>query len=240
MTGINWCGSPNPFYTVENTASVYNADCIVCVNSEYELETALLVEKHNKKGISLSAALNCINRLMFRLALVSTGLNPRFRPLEIETGVIKLSSSAQNSGVIFVQEDTYSNVPSQLETSFPELTQIGVWEERLYGDFFETSGFIIDGTAYYREAKKQTWNAKGNRILKYENIELEKIPTQLLDIAFRRLGLDYTFFCAEYILLDNGAYKLIEVNHRLPEDNRVNRESLEKMVEEFERIFYEE
>ena len=240
MTGIYFVGSPNPFYNVENRSSIINADCLVCVNSEYELETAMLVEKHGVRGISITAALNCINRLMFRLALVGTGLNPEFHPIELTPGVLKLSSSAQNSGVVFVPEDTYSDLPAQIQTHFPELARIGVWEERLYGDFLEVSGYIVNGIAYYKEAKLQTWNAKSNRIIKYEKIELEKIPTTLLDTAFKRLGLDYTFFCAEMVMLDDGVFKLIEVNHRLGEDNRIVREDLEAMVEEFVQKFYEE
>ena len=240
MTGIHFVGSPNPYYVAVNSISEINADCLVCVNSEYELITAMKVEKLGVKGLSVPAALNCINRLMLRLALVGTGLNPKFRPVEILPGVIKTSFSSQNTGVYFIHEETYSEVPAQLKVHFPELKAIGVWEEFVVGESFEITGFIINGEINYRRGYKQTWNSQRNRIIRFESKPITEFPLELTTLALKRLGLDNTFFDIELMLMDDGTWKLIEVNPRLGEDPRLDCDFLTKLVEEFCSKFYEE
>lgn len=223
----------NPYYGVVNSIVDTSADCIVCTSSEEELNTALLVEDRKVKGISINGALNCINRLRFRLALVGTGLNPRFSPACIEPGVLKLSTSVQNMGVHFLQNDTYTGIAEQMNTHFPELNNLGVWEEFVTGEHYEVSGFVINGEVNFRLPLKQTWSANKDKILKYEAISLDKLPLDKLLLAIERLDLDYTFFNFELIYSETLDWKLIEANTRLGEDARLDKDVLESLVNQF-------
>ncbi len=227
----------NPYYTAINQNSITEANCYVCTSSEYELETALLVRDKKVKGISITATLNCINRLMFRLALVGTNLNPKFKPLYIESGVIKTSTSVQNAGVHFIREDNYTNINEQIQVNFPELNNLGVWEEFVEGDHYEVSGFVLSKEIYFRLPLKQTWDCSNSKILKYEAISLELLPLDKLREAVERLGLNYTFFNLELIDSADG-WRLIECNPRLGEDARINKKELEDIVNDFISEFY--
>ena len=241
MSGIYFVGS-NPYYETVNTASVVNADLIVCASSERELQTALLVEKNGTLGLTVSSALSCINRLMFRMSIVGLDLSPKFYPVRIDrNGVLKMSTSVQNSGIFYLQDDDYTGIQEEMREHFPELNDIGVWESRVFGDHYEVSGFILDGVIRWRMPLKQIWNHKKDLILEYKKADINIYPLDKLTVALKRLNLDNTLFNCELIYSEEyGKWRLVEVQPRLGEDSSLDRTELERILKEFVEAFYAE
>lgn len=242
MYGIYWMGAPNPFFPdIQNSNSIINSDLLVCLSSECEVETAINCEQYNKLGLSVSALLHCTNRLSFRMALAGLELNTWFSPVNISPpAVLKMSASTSNTGVYFINQDTYTGVQYNMDQIFPDLKHICVVEEMLTGTHYEISGFILKDKVYFRLPYQQRWNQYKNKILEYTPADINIYPLDKLRLALKRLGLNNTFFNMELVLTADNQWKLIEVQPRLGEDVRLNRERLYELIQEFCDVYIEE
>lgn len=185
-----------------------------------------------KKSFSMEAALNCTDRLRQRLALESTGLNPRW--FLNKTGslkfplIIKKPASARSSGVKFVSNEMemkqflkngHSVQEERLRASgFPPNYQF-LAEEFVEGESWEVSGLCRKKVEHIFPPLKQAWDSPAGKITEYK---LESPPSNLIDSAINAVescGLKWCAWCVELKSGPNN-WTVMEVNSRLGEDGK--------------------
>jgi len=174
--------------------------------------------KSPARKLPLAAAVNCTSRLALRVALAVTGLNPRWRPVELfEDSVIKTAASAANLGVRFLPPNEYIG---HLAAIAPDLGSLGVIEEKVDGAQYEVDGFVIGGEVRPFHPLLQHWNEAGDRILGYER---QRPPSSdwlaAVSAAVKAVGIRDAPFCIEMRwVVQLGKWRVIEIHPRLGED----------------------
>src|SRR5271156_4040917 len=115
----------------------------------------------NFTRLSKACAINCVSRIAQRVALATTGLNPKWVPYPWFPGVAKAPASCQNNGVQFFDLTEHVWL---LEEYAPELARIGVHEEKLVGEAYELDGARINGRLLFFTPLRQHWNSNFTKI----------------------------------------------------------------------------
>lgn len=166
------------------------------------------------RHLSIHAAINCTSRLAQRVALSSTGLNPRWFPVQWCNGVMKAPASASSHGVWVIEENRFVD---KLRAVAPDLANIGVLEERIWGERYEQDGFIVNGQVYFFYSLLQHWNQANDFIENYERVSPPGLQ-EIACMAVHAVGLNDCAFCVE-VVKTKDRWFVIEVNARLGYDN---------------------
>jgi hypothetical protein len=209
-SGIWWVGESNNWNAPVKPEKPLFAMALV---EEEVLPVAFSNEYAGTTRLSKSAAINCTSRLAQRVALASTGLNPRWEPIKIHQGVLKYPASCHNNGVHFIKRTEHMEL---LAAYVPELAEFGVAESFLHGDPYEIDGVIIGGKIHFFHVIRQIWNEENDGILEYRRVEVTGIH-YAAEQALRAVGLDNSPFCIEF-RLHECQWRVIEVHARLGED----------------------
>jgi hypothetical protein len=181
------------------------------------LRTAFDPKYAHLRRLSKNAALACTSRLAQRVALASTGFNPRWQPYPWQPGVVKAPVSVENIGVGYLRANWYTR---NLARHAPELAGWGVVEEWLEGEAWEQDGYVVNERLGWFWPLQQYWTQNRAKIRKYKRARSFSGPSELRDATaevVRALGLSDACFCSEWRLTKRG-WKLIEIQARLGQD----------------------
>jgi len=184
---------------------------------EQVLSVAFDPEFAHLKRLTKTCAINCTSRLAQRVALSTTGLNPKWQPYNWSPGVIKAPASCQNNGVYF--SDLTEHVWLLSEYA-PELANIGVVEEKMIGIPYELDGAYIEGNLLFFAPIRQQWNQDFTKIVAYERADAPPGLFETAATAIKAVGLDNSCFCIEFRHFEEK-WKVVEVHARLGEDVRL-------------------
>ena len=193
------------------------AAAAMALREAYVLRTAFDPQYSHLRRLSTTAAIACTSRLAQRVALASTGFNPKWQPCPWQSGVVKAPVSISNEGVGYLRANWYTR---NLKRYAPELAGLGVVEEWLEGEPWEQDGYIINGRIGWFWPLKQFWIRKQTKIRKYERHHSFAGPPGLqesTEAVVRTIGLNDSCFCTEW-RLTKGGWKLIEIQARLGAD----------------------
>lgn len=181
------------------------------------LRTAFDPKFSHLRRLSPAAALACSSRLAQRVALASTGFNPRWQPCPWQPGVVKAPVSVENVGVGYLRANWYTR---NLKRYAPELAAMGVVEEWVEGEAWELDGYVVNGRLGWFWSLQQHWSSDRKKIRRYKRAKSFTGPSELRDATaevVRTLGLTDSCFCSEWRLTKRG-WKLIEIQARLGQD----------------------
>ena len=215
--GVLWVGRNDSDYWPRQPEAVWAA-VAMSLTEAWVLRTAFDPKYSHLRRLSTTAALACTSRLAQRVALASTGFNPKWQPCPWQSGVVKAPASVQNEGVGYLRANWYTR---NLRRYAPELAGMGVVEEWLEGEAWEQDGYIVNDRIGWFWPLKQFWIRHQTKIRKYERARSFAGPPGLRDSTeevVRTLGLSDSCFCTEWRLTKRG-WKLIEIQARLGQDD---------------------
>jgi len=172
--------------------------------------------------ITREAAINCLDRHAFRVALADR-FNPQWERFSwLGRHVMKAPASSMNNGIVFSKSD-----PSELDV----LKQIakrkeyyGVVEEFIEGDAVEISGFRLKGETFFFPRVRQFWNQGDDIrepwtfITRYEYTQDYWWLPNFTDKALDDVKLDNSCFCVEWRVQGYKSAKVVEINPRWGDD----------------------
>ncbi len=214
--GILWVGANQSRYWPRQQTPDW-AVVAMPLNEASVLRTAFDATYTGYRRLSRTAALAATSRLAQRVALASTGLNPKWQPCPWQSGVVKAPTSVENQGVGYLPANWYTR---NLRRYARELSSIGVVEEWLEGEAWEQDGYIVKGQLGWFWPLRQHWDPRNTKIRKYQRAKTLPGPDGLREstaIVVRTIGLADCCFCAEWRLTKNG-WRLIEIQARLGQD----------------------
>jgi len=194
----------------------------MALREAYVLRTAFDPKYSHLRRLSTTTAIACTSRLAQRVALASTGFNPKWQPCPWQSGVVKAPVSISNEGVGYLRANWYTR---NLKRYAPELAGMGVVEEWLDGEAWEQDGYIINDRIGWFWPLKQFWVRKQTKIRKYERARSFAGPAGLresTEAVVRTVGLSDSCFCSEWRLTKRG-WKLIEIQARLGADEGLSK-----------------
>jgi hypothetical protein len=214
--GIVWVGRNESRYWPRQPEPCWAAVAMPLTEAMV-LRTAFDAKYDHLRRLSPAAALACTSRLAQRVALASTGFNPRWQPCPWQPGVVKAPVSVENTGVGYLRANWYTR---NLKRYAPELASMGVVEEWVEGEAWELDGYIVNGRLGWFWPLQQHWTRDQTKIRKYHRARSFAGPSELRDATaevVRTLGLADSCFCSEWRLTKRG-WKLIEIQARLGQD----------------------
>jgi len=214
--GVVWVGRNDSRFWPRQPEPVWAAVAMPLTEASV-LKTAFDPRYSHLRRLSKSAALACTSRLVQRVALATTGFNPRWEPYPWRPGVVKAPVSVENLGVGYLRANWYTR---NLARYAPELSALGVVEEWVEGEAWEQDGYIVNGHIGWFWPLQQFWTASGTKIRKYKRARSFAGPAELRDATaeiVRTLGLSDCCFCTEWRRTKRG-WKLIEIQARLGQD----------------------
>ena len=230
-SGVEYPGEDHAISVSKKLTSMVNeGDLIVPMTEEAVLVTACAIRDSDAKGLSMSSALACTDRMTQRSYLDYVGLNPKWSLQGIENPVLKAPYSVKNKGVSFNGENVLGNVQpflQRIQTLTGRKLGYLLKEERLVGDHYEVNGINAGSTDPIElfDPIKQTWS--GDKITQYDKVEDLGLVRELAKVAVctvSALGINWAGWCVEIM---GPPFRVVEAHARLGwDDNETYWEAL--------------